>query len=101
MKWFLILALLLTGCVREADPVDTAANAAHQQIVAIKESLPKECQTKAIDNQLKAHDDTLNTIVNTCNMQKEEIRHEKIKWQTGFFGLLLAIAVFILRKVLK
>lgn len=101
MKWFLILTLLLTGCVREVDPVDTAANAAHQQIVAIKESLPKECQTKAIDNQLKAHDETLNTIVNTCNIQKAEIQSDKIKWKTGFFGLLLVMTVYILRKVLK
>lgn len=97
----LILILFLAGCVKQPDAVETAANAAHQQIVAIKESLPKECQTKAIEEQLKAHDSTVETIKTNCDIQKAQITSEKLRWKWSFFALTIIIAAYIARKVLK
>ena len=97
----LVLILFLAGCVKQPDPVDTATNAAHQQIVAIKESLPKECQIKAIEEQLKAHDATVETIKTNCDIQKAQITSEKLRWKWSFFALAMIIAAYIARKVLK
>lgn len=97
----LILILFLAGCVKQPDAVETATSAAHQQIVAIKESLPKECQTKAIDEQLKAHDATVETIKTNCDIQKAQITSEKLRWKWSFIGLAIVIAAYIARKVLK
>lgn len=97
----LILILFLAGCVKQPDAVETATNAAHQQIVAIKESLPKECQTKAIDEQLKAHDATVETIKTNCDIQKAQITSEKIRWKWSFLALSFLVLAYIAKKILK
>ena len=96
-----LLILFLFGCAKHTDPIDTIADAAHQQIVAIKESLPKECQTKAIDEQLKAHDTTVESIVSNCNTQKEALNAEKLRWKWAFLATVIMIAAYIARKVMK
>ena len=75
----LLLILCLMGCTKHTDPIDNIANTAHQQIVAIRESLPAECQTKAIDEQLKAHDGTVDSIVQMCDEQKAKLDAEKLR----------------------
>lgn len=97
----LILAFLLTGCVRKPDPVESSADVAHQQIVAIKDSIPKECMTKANEEQLKALDRTIDVIVYNCEAQKDKITSEKLKWMYSFFALLIIVLANIARKVLK
>ena len=74
---------------------------AHQQIIALKETLPKECQTAAINEQLKAQDETIDTIVANCHLQKQKIIAEKTKWQWAFGALSLLVLVYFGRKVLK
>lgn len=97
----IVLVFLMCGCVKEPDAVETAANAAHQQIVAIKESLPKECQTKAIDEQLKAHDATVETIRANCEAQKAQITSEKVRWEWSFFSLAFIVLIYLVKKILK
>lgn len=97
----LILVLLMCGCVKQPDSVETATEAAHQQIVAIKESLPKECQTKAIEEQLKAHDATVDSIRENCETQKAQITSEKTKWKWSFFALAFLVLAYISKRILK
>lgn len=104
MFWLMILLavmFLFTGCVKQPDAVQGAANAAHQQVVAIKESLPKECQSKANEEQMRALDETIDTIVTNCELQKDEITAEKLKWMYSFFALAIIVLAHIARKVLK
>lgn len=103
LMWTIIVLLIciMTGCARKPDPVETAANAAHQQIVAIKESLPKECQTKAIDEQLKAHDTTIETIKANCDLDRQRISNEKMRWKWSFFALAFIVLAHIAKKILK
>ena len=105
-KWVLIgtivlLIFCLMGCAKHTDPIENIANTAHQQIVAIRESLPPECQTKAIDEQLKAHDGTVDSIVQMCDEQKAKIEAEKVRWKWAFMALALIIAIHVGRKVIK
>ena len=101
--WALIvcLLLLLFGCAKNTDSLDVIGNSAHQQIVAIKESLPKECQTKAIDEQLKAHDATVDSIIANCNTQKQVLDEERIRWKWSFLATTLIIVAYFVRKILK
>ena len=101
--WGLIFVLLLFfwGCVKQPDSVDAAANAAHQQIVAIKESLPKECQSKTNEEQLKALGGTIESIVANCNTQKAILDEQRVRWKYAFMILSVMVLAYVGRKVLK
>ena len=96
-----VLMFVLCGCVKQQDSVETATEAAHQQIIAIKESLPKECQTKAIDEQLKAHDTTIESIKANCDLDRQRISNEKMRWKWSFFALAFIVLAHIAKKILK
>lgn len=94
-------AFILTGCVKNVDPVDTIATAAHQQIIAIRESLPPECNTSVIDKQLNAHDATVDSIVSTCESQKSALDSERLRWKWAFIGLVVGIGLYFAIKILR
>lgn len=97
----LLFALCLFGCAKRPDPVGTAANAAHQQIVAMQESLPPECKTKAGEEQANALHKTIDSIVENCDVQKQSINEEKMRWKWAFLMLSIIVLVDIGRRVLK
>lgn len=100
MKWFFGLLLCCTLCScgvgsgnHEAiDAVGTSVN-------ALEQSLPKECKTKGIQTQIDGIKKQLVVAESRCD---DEIRKEKsntIKWKTAFFGLLLVVSVWLLKKL--
>lgn len=95
-----LLCFILCSCGGQSttsEIVDSTTNS----VIALEKSLPKECATKSINAQITAIKTQINTIGSVCEVEKAEIRQEKIKWQTAFWGLLIAIAAYILKKVLK
>lgn len=103
LTWTIIVLLIciMTGCAKENNAVNDAATTAHETISTIKQSLPKECQTKAIDQQLKTADASVDAIVSACELQKEEINQERQKWKWAFFALTMIVAFHIGRKVVR
>lgn len=103
MKWFgYCLALLtLSSCGMRTESHETISNGAIDQVTAIEQGLPKECATESIKTQIKAVKTQITAISQACELEKTEVKAEKIKWMTAFFGLLLAIVVFVIRKVVK
>ena len=97
----LLLICCLFGCAKQQDPVDTAANVAHQQIQVIRDSLPTECQTKAIQTELDAADRSVDSVVETCETQKKVLSEEKLRWKWAFLATVVMIAAYIARKVMK
>lgn len=97
----LLIVLAVAGCAKQVDPVDNVAQTAHQQLNAIQQSLPKECQTKAINEQIKAEHGTIDSIKSTCELQKQQINSEKLRWKWLFIALSVIIAAHIARKVIK
>ncbi len=95
----LLFTILLTGCAGQTDPVETVADSAHQTIASIRESLPAECKTKAIEQQLNTADSTVDAVVSTCDMQKEALTQEKIRWQWSFIGLLIVVCAYIIKRL--
>lgn len=102
MKWSAYCLALFTLCscgVPSAS--NTIAESAINTATAIEKSLPKECATEGIKAQITAIKTQITAITQACDSEKAEIRSDKIKWKTAFFGLLIAIAVYVIRKVAK
>lgn len=97
----LFLTISLCGCVNEPNATETIADSAKEQVSAIYNGLPNNCKTDVNKKQTEAAQKAIDAIVQSCNDQKEIIEQEKVKWKFAFFGLLAAIVVFIIKKVLK
>lgn len=95
----LLVVILLSGCARDANPVETATTNAHNTIAGIRESLPTECKTKAIVQQLATADSAVDVVYSTCEIQKESITQEKIRWKWSFFGLLIVVGAYIAKRL--
>lgn len=96
----IILTALLNGCAKPSAS-ESIANSATNTVNALEQTLSKDCATDAIKSQITAVKSQINAITEACESEKAQIKADKVKWQTAFFGLLLAIAVFIIKKVLK
>lgn len=77
-----------------------AIDAVNASVDALEQSLPKECKTQAINSQFTAIRKETAAIEKDCSAAIDKANSAKIKWKTAFFGLLLAIGVFIARKVI-
>lgn len=98
---FIFIGFMMLGCTKVPDATEAASNAAHQQVEAIRESLPEACKTKAIQKQLESTDFAIEAVVSNCEEQKQALNAEKKLWEMLFF-LLSAIVLFhIARKVIK
>lgn len=95
----LIIALLLSGCVKEQTTTETIADSAKEQVMAIYNGLPKECQTDFNKKQTATAQKAIDAIVQSCNDQKEVITQEKIRWKWSFFGLLIVVGAYIAKRL--
>ena len=96
----ILLSLILCGCAKTSTVSENLTINAINSATVLEQSLPKECATSAIKTQIDNLKSQITQISQACDLEKNEIQHEKIKWKTAFFGLLLVIAVFITRKLL-
>ena len=102
MKWYTYcLALFTLSSCAAPSASNTIAESAINTATAIEQSLPKECATEAVKSQITAIKTQITAITQACDTEKSEIKADKVKWMTAFFGLLTAIAVYIIRKLMK
>lgn len=96
----LLLTVLLNGC--QTTPTHDMTENAQTALTALEQSIPVQCATESIKTQIKGIRTQINTIektcVKTCNDEKAVIEAEKVKWKIAFFGLLVVVGVWILRK---
>lgn len=100
MRWCILLCLVLSACGGQSAS-NTIADSAISTATALEQTLPAECATSAVKTQIQAIKTQITAISQACEAEKAQIRSDKIKWQTAFWGLLVAVAVFVLRKVIK
>ena len=98
---FVFIVLAVTGCSRTPNAVEASGNAAHQQIEVIRESLPVNCKTKAIQKQLESADFAVEAVVSNCEAQERALRAEKNSWKLLFFLLIAVILTHVIHKVAK
>lgn len=95
----LFLSCILCSCTNGYEN-HNAIDAVNSQVDALEQSLPVQCKTNAINTQFKAIREQTATIERDCQTAINKVDSERIKWKTAFFGLLLVIGVFTLKKVL-
>jgi len=102
MKWFgLFLSLfVLSSCAKHTVSHNIADNTINQ-ITALEQSINEKCATDSIKTQINVIKSQIKAINSACDTEKAEIKAEKIKWQTAFWGLFIVVAVFILKKIAK
>ena len=81
----------LTGCSRKT-PVENAFHEVETSIVAVKENLPPECQTKIDEVEWKRQ-----TAESVCQakIKDTQTKYERVLWVLGFIILALFAKNFI------
>lgn len=103
VKWAIFLfilgcTLMLCGCARKT-PVETIADNATAQVVALEKTLSDECKTDAVAAQIAAIKSEIAGAPAACEMQIKPIRTERNALAVALMAIVaLALARFI-RKV--
>lgn len=101
MKKIIPFVILLAGCAKQEPLSETIAETAINTVTAIEQSLPAECKTDAVTTQFIVAKTEIRNVKNACDNEKKDILRDKRKWQVGFWGLLIVIAAYVARKLLK
>lgn len=104
MKHFAILLGLiisLSGCARETPVSDTLTENAVSATTALEKALPEECKTDFVNTQFTVIKTEIRAIKNACDVEKDIITNEKLKWKWSFWALTAVIGLYIGRKILK
>lgn len=90
----LILTVLLNGCAK-TNPSDTVANSAKESVNAIVAVKP-ECKDVG-----EVCNSQIDSITAMCNLELDDLNKDVIKWKWSFFGLLIVLGVYLIKRVLK
>lgn len=95
---FAVGTLVLCGCNKKT-PVQTAFNEVQQSIVAVKDSLPAECQTEVVMTKLDAIETKRQIAENACETQINNIqtKYERVLWVLFAVFLVFFVKFFIKR----
>ena len=89
--------LLMGGCARKT-PVETIADNATAQVVALEKTLAKECKTEAVMAQMDAIKAEIAGAPAACELQIKPIRTER---NALAVALMAIIALFVARFIRK
>lgn len=95
----LILTVLISGCAKTA--TQTITESALQQVNAIEQTITPECKTIAVTSQINTLRDTIKAQLSTCELEKQKITADKIRWKTTAVLLMIIIAVYVGSKILR
>ena len=102
-RWAILLfmlgcLLLMGGCARKT-PVETIADNATAQVVALEKSLTPECKTEAINAQIVAIKDVIAGAPAACELQIQPIRAERNALAIALMAIIGLFIARFLRKV--
>lgn len=95
---FCMCVLACAGCAGKS-ATDSISESVAQQIVALKESLPVECQTKAIYSQIDAIESNKDSIVQSCKADIAKVEAQRDKWMVAFFAIVAILGVLTIKKL--
>lgn len=87
---FCFLCFSLTGCSRKT-PVENAFHEVETSIVAVKENLPPECQTKEVLTKIDEVEWKRKTAESVCDAKIKDTqnKYERVLWVLSFIILAL------------
>lgn len=91
-----LIGLFLSGCSRKT-PVENAFHEVETSIVAVKENLPPECQTKEVLAKIDEVEWKRQTAESVCQAKIKDTqnKYERVLWVLGFIILALFAKIFI------
>lgn len=103
MKGIKIIAcgLVLYGCAREPSISENITENAINTTTALEQSLSKECKTESIITQITVIKSEIRSISKACEIEKDQITKDMIRWKFSFWALVSIIVAYIIKKVLK
>lgn len=97
----LYMAIILCGCAKTESASQTIANNAITATTALEQQLPAECKTDGIKTQMAVIKTEIRNVTKTCEMEKNNITRDKLKWKLSFWALIGVIGAYIAKKVLQ
>ena len=93
---FCFLCFCLAGCSKKT-PVENAFHEMETSIVAIKENLPSECQTKEVLAKIDEVEWKRQTAESVCQAKIKDTqnKYERVLWVLGFVILVFFAKIFI------
>lgn len=91
----LLLLLSLIGCAKQNTPTNTVADSAKESINTIVAAKPECKDVGTVCNT------QIESITATCDLEISNINKDLVKWKWSFFGLLITVIAYIIKKVLK
>lgn len=88
----LILTVLLSGCSKTT-PTDIIGNAAKESINTIIANKPA-CKDVGV-----ACNKQIDAVISSCDDAKKVITEQKIRWKMSFWGLLIVVCAYIIRRL--
>lgn len=85
----------LCSCTKDTKPTDTVANSAKESVNAIVAVKPECKDVGTVCNS------QIDSITATCNLELDDLNKDVFKWKWSFFGLLIVLGVYLIKKVLK
>ena len=104
MKQFTILAILsvlLVGCAKTKPITETIAENAINATTVLEKTLADTCKTEPITTQIAVIKSEIRAMKSACDIEKDQITQEKLKWQWSFWALAVVVGAYLARKVLK
>lgn len=96
-----LLLLLLIGCARNEPVSSTISDNAITATNGLEQSLPKECKSESVITQLTVIKTEIRAARNACEVEKEVITQEKLRWMWSFWALAIVVGAYMIKKVLK
>ena len=93
--------IVLSACAKDVAPSETISDNAINATTALEQALPEQCKGESVITQIGVIKTQIRAITQSCELEKEIINKDKIKWKWAFWGLLSIICVFVIKKILK
>lgn len=93
--------MVLSGCAREPTVSENLTDNAITATNGLEQSLPTECKTESILTQIAVVKSEIRSISKACQIEKETITQEKLKWKISFWVLVGLVVAYVFRKLTK
>ena len=97
----LVSGIALCSCAKESSVSETIADNAINATTALEQSLPESCKVDNVKTQIALLKSEIRSISQACETEKDILNHEKLHWKYAFWGLILVIGAYLIRKILK
>lgn len=91
----LLFFAMLLGCAKQTAPTETVANSAKESISTIVAAKPECKDVGTVCNS------QIDSIVASYELEVSNINKDLMKWKWSFWGLLVVIGAYLVKRILR